>query len=447
MARAATGDGTGQTGSRRWPLLTAVAVDSLGTGLYLPLSLLYFLEVTDLDVAEIGVLVSVSTALTLPLPLVVGRLVDRLGPRLVVAGGQALQGLGFLLYLAVSGAGSLVTAMLVTTAGLRVYWSSIFTLIADQADTEGVDAKDHWFARTWMIREAGAGGGALLAGAVLVVDSARVYDGLILASAVAFLAAALVVVYAVPSTPHALPPAEGPSGYRALLRDRPYLALIGTCTLFALCSSFLSLSLPVYVVQGLSGPSWAPGPLLALNTLLLATCTAAVTRFVRRRCTRARAMAWAGGLWTLWCAASAAAVLLPSPALVPFLVAVVVCYTVAEMTYGSASNALAADAAPPGSRGTYLAAFQYSFAGANVVAPTLFGLLFSHNRLLPWLAVGLLAALGAALMLRLEHRLPQEDRTPRHETGIRKEAPESGHERTSSGQRPPSSGLPRGSQE
>ncbi|MEO3793259.1 MFS transporter [Nonomuraea sp. B10E15] len=411
MAQAAADDGTTRNGRRRWPLLLAVAIDALGTGLYLPLSLLYFLEVTDLDLATIGVLVSVTTALTLPVPIVVGWLVDRFGPRMVVAGGQALQGFGFLLYLTVSGAASLVVAVLMTGVGLRVYWSSVFTLVADQADAEGSEAKDHWFARTGMIREAGAGGGALLAGAVLAVDSARVYDGLVLGSALAFLAAALLVVFAVPSTPHVQAPVQGPSGHRALLRDRPYLALIGTSTIFALCSSFLALSLPVYVVQGLSGPSWVSGPLLALNTLLLATCTAALTRFVRRRCTRPRAMAWAGVLWTLWCAASAAAVLLPSEALVPYLVAVVLCYTAAEMVYGPASNALAAEAAPPGSRGTYLAAFQYSFAAANILAPGLFGLLFGQNRLLPWLAVGLLAALGAALMLRLEHRLPQERRT------------------------------------
>ncbi|MEU6762385.1 MFS transporter [Streptomyces sp. NPDC046853] len=399
-------------------MLAAVAVDSLGTGLYLPLSMLYFLRVTDLDLAAIGVLLSVATALTLPVPLLVGRLVDRVGPRLVVAGGQAVQGVGFLLYLTVSGVASLVTAALVASVGLRVYWSSVFTLVADQADADHAGAMDHWFARTGMIREAGAGGGALLAGAVLAADSARVYDGLILASALAFLAAALVVVFAVPSVPHAPPPAEGRSGYRALLRDRPYLALIGTCTIFALCSMFLALSLPVYVVQGLSGPSWAPGPLLALNTLLLATCTAALTRFVRRRCTRARAMAWAGGLWTLWCAASAAAALLPSPALVPFLVLVVVCYSLAEMTYGPASNALAADAAPSGSRGSYLAAFQYSFAVAGIIAPALFGLLFSQGRLLPWLAVGLLSALGAVLMLRLERRLPVEQRAPLPVAGV-----------------------------
>jgi hypothetical protein len=87
---------------------------------------------------------------------------------------------------------------------------------------------------------------------------------------------------------------------------------------------------------------------------------------------------------------------------------VVMCYSVADMTYGPASNALAADAAPAGSRGTYLAAFQYSFAFSSIIAPSLFGLLFSRGRALPWLAVGLLAALGSALMLRLEHRLPQE---------------------------------------
>lgn len=414
VARAAEDEDIERRRRRRWPLLTAVAIDSLGTGLYLPLSLLYFLKVTDLDLATIGLLVSVTTALTLPVPIVVGRLADRFGPRLVVAGGQALQGLGFLLYLTVSGAGSLVVAVLVTTVGLRVYWSSIFTLIADhadhahQVDAEAAEAKDHWYARTGMIREAGAGGGALLAGAMLAFDSTRVYDGLILGSALAFLAAALMVVLTVPALPHQPPPADRPSGHRALLRDRPYLALIGTCTIFALCSTFLALSLPVYVVQGLSGPDWAPGPLLAMNTLLLATCTAALTRFVRRRWTRARALTWAGALWALWCLASAVAVLLPAQVLVPYLVAVVLCYTVAEMISGPATNALAADAAPAGSRGTYLASFQYSFAIANILAPGLFGLLFNQNRLLPWLVVGLLAALGAVLMLRLERRLPQE---------------------------------------
>ncbi|MEV0265874.1 MFS transporter [Streptomyces sp. NPDC050617] len=419
VARAARDYGTGRSGPRRWPLLAAVGIDSLGTGLYLPLSLLYFLRVTDLDLGTVGVLVSVASAAALPVPLAIGRLVDRIGPRLVVAGGQALQGLGFLLYLTVSGASSLVVAVLVMKAGTRVYWSSVFTLIADQADAEGtsakgVDAKEYWFARTGMLRETGAGGGALIAGALLAADSSRVYDGLILGSALAFLAAALTVVFAVPTTSHAQQPAAGEdrsgrSGLPALLRDRPYLALIGTCTIFSLCSNFLALSLPAYVVEGLHGPGWAPGALLALNTALLATCTAAVSRFVRRRCTRARAMAWAGGLWVVWCAATATAALLPSAALVPFLVVVVVCFSAAEMTYGPVSNALAAAAAPAGSRGTYLAAFQYAFAGASVIAPSLFGLLFSQNRLLPWLTVGLLAGLGSVLMLRLERRLPQEE--------------------------------------
>lgn len=403
-------DGSKRRGGMRGALLAAIAVESLGTGLYLPLAMLYFLQVTPLDLGAIGLLVTLGTALTLPMPLAVGWLVDRIGPRWVVVSGQVLQGLGFLCYLTVSGAYSLVAAAVVTTAGLRVYWSSVFALIADQADAERPDGKDQWFARTAMVREAGAGGGALLAGTLLSSDSTRVYHGLILGSAVAMLAAALVVGLVVPSVPHHPPPARGRSGYRALLRDVPYLRLIGTCMIFALCSTFLALSLPVYLVEGLSGPAWAPGPLLALNTLLLATCTGFVTHFARRRWSRPRAMATAGMLWALWCAASAAAVLLPPGAVVPFLAGSVVCFSAAEMVYGPASNALTAEVAPVGSRGTYLAAFQYTFATATMVAPSLFGLLFSRDRLLPWLAVGVLAALGSVLMLRLEHRLSDAGR-------------------------------------
>ncbi|MGW6403821.1 MFS transporter [Streptomyces sp. NPDC055134] len=414
MAGPAGSEDPGTSGRKRWPLLAAVAVDSLGTGMYLPVSLLYLLQRTDLSLAAIGGLMSLVNILSLPVPLAVGRLVDRFGPRAVVAGGQALQGIGFLLYLTVFGAGSLLVAVGVTTVGLRVYWSSVFTLIADQADAEGHGTKDQWFARTGMIREAGAGGGALLAGALLALDSARVYNGLILGSGLAFLLAAGVVVWLVPSTPHVLPPPQERSGHRALMRDRPFLALIATCTIFALCSSFLALSLPVYVVEGLHGPSWAPGLLLALNTVLLATCSVAATGVVRRRCSRARAMAWAGVLWALWCALSAAATLLPSATLVPYFVIVVVCFSLAEMTYGPVVNALVADAAPAGSRGTYMAAFQYTFAFASIIGPSLFGLLFSRDRLLPWLAVGLLALMGTVLMLRLERRLPPDPQMPRH---------------------------------
>ncbi|WP_311707526.1 MFS transporter [Streptomyces litchfieldiae] len=383
----------------------ALAIDAIGTGLYLPLSMVYFLTVTDLSETRVGLLLTAAMACSLLLPLLVGRIVDRVGPRPVVIAGQLIQATGFFLYLGVNGPVSLFLAALAEAVGLRVYWSSVFTLIAEQADGE---AKDQWFARAGMIRAAGTGAGTVLAGVLLGLASEQAYRGMVLANAVSFVAAALIVGLFVRGAPR---PAGGPGGQspdavRQLLRNRPYLGLIGVNVLFNICTVFLAVAIPVYVIRGLHAPGWAVGVFFTITTAVVATCTAEVTRRARRRTSRGGAMAWGGRLWAAWCAAAALAVLLPrGPLLVGYLALVMLLWATAEMMHGPASNALSADAAPEGMRGTYLAAFQYSFATADMVTPALFGVLYGVHRVLPWVAVGCLALLASVAIRPLERRL------------------------------------------
>lgn len=393
-----------------WAIPVALGVDALGTGLYLPLSMVYFLAVTDLSEARVGLLMTAATASALLLPLLVGRVVDRVGPRPVVIVGQLLQAGGFLVYLAVDGAASLFVAALVEAAGLRVYWSSVFALIAEQSDDR---ARDQWFARTAMIRAAGTGAGTVLAGVLLGLASQDAYRGMILANALSFVLAAGAVAFFVRSRPR---PGDGDGGagkpadgVRHLLRNRAYLLLIGVNVLFNICTVLLAVATPVYVVRGLDAPGWAVGAFLALTTAAVATSTAEVTRRIRRRTSRGGAMAWGGVAWAGWCGALALAVLLPrGPVLVGYLALVMLLWAAAEMLHGPASNALSADAAPEGSRGTYLAAFQYSFATADMVTPGLFGLLYSVERVLPWVVVGCLALAASVAVRPLERRLSAE---------------------------------------
>ncbi|WNE94202.1 MFS transporter [Streptomyces luomodiensis] len=388
-----------------WAIPLALAVDAIGTGLYLPLSMVYFLAVTDLSEAGAGLLLTAATACSLLLPLLVGRLVDRIGPRPVVIAGQLLQAAGFFLYLGVSGAVSLFLAALVEAVGLRVYWSSVFALIAEQADGE---AKDEWFARAGMIRAAGTGAGTVLAGGLLALASQHAYRGMVLADAISFVVAAAAVGLFVRGAQRSADGSDGesPAGIRQLLRNRPYLALIGVNVLFNICTVFLAVAVPVYVTRGLHAPGWAVGAFLTITTAVVATCTAEVTRRSRRRTSRGGAMAWGGRLWAAWCAAATMAVLLPpGPLLVGYLAPAMLLWAAAEMLHGPASNALSARAAPEGARGTYLAAFQYSFTTADMVTPALFGVLYGVNRVLPWVAVGCLALTASVAIRPLERRL------------------------------------------
>ncbi|MGW1024882.1 MFS transporter [Streptomyces sp. NPDC002577] len=388
-----------------WALPVALAVDAIGTGLCLPLSMVYFLTVTDLSEAGVGLLLTAATACSLLLPLLVGRIVDRIGPRPVVIAGQLAQAAGFFLYLGVAGPVSLFLAALVEAVGLRVYWSSVFALIAEQADGE---ARDQWFARAGMIRAAGTGVGTVLAGGLLALASQHAYRGMVLADAISFVVAAMTVGLFVRG---ARRPADGPDGessdgVRQLLRNRPYLGLIGVNVLFNICTVFLAVAIPVYVIRGLHAPGWAVGAFLAITTAVVATCTAEVTRRSRRRMSRGSAMAWSGRLWAAWCVAAAMAVLLPrGPLVVGYLALVMLLWAAAEMLHGPASNALSVEAAPEGLRGTYLAAFQYSFATADMVTPGLFGVLYGVNRVLPWVVVGCLALTAGMAIRPLERRL------------------------------------------
>ncbi|WKX15795.1 MFS transporter [Streptomyces sp. NL15-2K] len=388
-----------------WAIPVALAIDAIGTGLYLPLSMVYSLTVTDLSETGVGLLLTAATACSLLLPLLVGRIVDRIGPRQVVIAGLLLQAAGFFLYLGVAGPVSLFLAALVEAVGLRVYWSSVFTLIAEQADGE---ARDQWFARAGMIRAAGTGVGTVVAGVLFALASQHAYRGMVLADAITFVVAAVTVGLFVRGARRAGggPDGQSSDGVRHLLRNRPYLGLIGVNVLFNICTVFLAVATPVYVIRGLHAPGWAVGAFLTITTAVVATCTAEVTRRSRRRTSRGGAMAWGGRLWAAWCVAAAMAVLLPrGPLLVGYLALVMLLWATAEMLHGPASNALSAEAAPEGARGTYLAAFQYSFATADMVTPGLFGVLYGMSRVLPWVVVACLALTASVAIRPLERRL------------------------------------------
>lgn len=381
------------------PFVAAIVVDTLGTGLFLPVSLLYFTQVADLPLGVAGALVSGATAVSLPLPAVIGALVDRFGARRVVMAGQLLQGIGMLGYLGFRSPWPLFVAALLVAAGQRTFWSSFFALVADVADPA---ERDRWYGLTGGLQAAGIGVGALAVGGLLAIGGDGPFLAVVAVNAVTFFASALLLVGV--STRHA--PVERANGsYRAVLSDRPFLGLTAANTVFALCNVFLGVAVPVYAVTVLHAPAWVVGPILALNTGLLAFGQTLVTRAVEGR-RRTRAMALSGLLWTMWALLAAAALVLPRNVVVPYLFAITLCYAAAELVHAPTSNALAAAVATPEARGRYLASFQFSFAIAMTIAPAMFTSLLAVHGALPWLVLALLAVLAAGTMLALERRIP-----------------------------------------
>ncbi|GGM86988.1 MFS transporter [Dactylosporangium sucinum] len=394
------------------PLVVALAVDMIGSGLFMPISLLYFTAVTHIPLTTVGLLMSAATLATLPLPVLIGYLADRWNPRDLVLVAQVLQAAGFAMYRWVDGPIAILAVVVVVAVGQRVFWSSFFTLVAGLAEPgEERRLNDQRFALVGMVQAAGTGLGALVGGLVLVDASVSTYRLVALANAVSFAVSALLLTL-VPRgarrAPQDAPQAASGGGYRVLLRDRPYLLLIAANTVFALCSVMVGIAVPVYIIEGAPSLKWLIGPLLAVNTLLLATGQGLVVRWARPL-SRVRAMVVAGVLWLLWSVAFAAALQVPAVVLLPYLLISMVFYAGAELLHAPISNALAAAAAPEHVRGRYLAVFQYCFTIANIVAPTFFTVLYAHGAALPWIVLGALTAVATAAMFLLEKRLPAEE--------------------------------------
>ena len=388
-------------------LIGALIVDSLGNGLFLPLSLVFFLKLTTVSLAVLGVLASAATVVTLPVPVWTGTVADKFGALPLVVAAQVMQAIGYLTYSWVKTPAGIFAASALVAVGVRVFWSAIFTAIADYADARpGQRSKDSWYALANTARTAGLAAGGLAAGAVVASGRVSAYLAIAYCAAGSFAAAATLIALFVRAPRVRGHDSPGGQGYRAMIADRPFLGLIAINTVFAMSTMMLPLALPAFVLRGLHAPGWLTASVLAGNAILISVLGAPVTRRVRHY-RRTRILAASALLWASW--SLLFALLVPGHPgwVIPLLVGATLLFTVADVMHAPASAALAAAAAPDHVRGRYLAVFQYSFTFASIAGPVFFTALFEVGRAAPWIVLGLLDCASAAAIVALERRLPQ----------------------------------------
>lgn len=383
--------------------LIAVFIDALGSGFFLPFSLLYFHVAAGLPLITVGFALSLATIFTLPIAPLTGSLVDRFGARYVVIAAQLLQGAGFLGFLVVNSAPGLVAFALLTQIGQRMFWSSYFTLVADIAQP---DERERWYGLASAAQNIGFAVGGPLAGLLVAGSGLLGYRLVVIINSASFLLAAILLLCCVRTTQPAQRDVAETGGYRAVMQDRPFLILTITNVVFALGSIFLGLGIPVYITSTLHQPTWLVGFVLAFNTILLATTQTIVVRLLEPY-RRTRALVISGLLWSVWCAVTTLAIFIPSWLLIPYLFGTTCFYTLAELISISTSNALVAAASPDALRGRYLAFFQFAWSIASILAPTLFTVLFTFAPTLPWLVTGALMLVASFGVYRLEAHLPK----------------------------------------
>ena len=242
-------------------LLAALGIDNFGTGLFLPLGLVFAIRVVGLGVETAGPVVAAAGLLGFAVPPLAARLAHRFGPRYVVVLAQVVQATGALTYLVARDAVGVFAAAALLAVGTQLFYCSVFVMVADVST--GV-SKERPFALVAMVRAGAFGLGNLVAAVSLATGGTRALPWLVGLDALTYLVAAGLLATYVETPPSA--PAEPPVGTLAVLRDRTYLALITSAAMAGLAIDVALLGGPVYLLDVLHGPAWLPGALLATST-------------------------------------------------------------------------------------------------------------------------------------------------------------------------------------
>ena len=247
--------------------VTAIAVDAVGSGVFMPVSMLYFLVATPLTLVQIGAAISIASAASIPAGPVVGGIVDRVGAQRVLQVANVMQGLGFAAYLFVDSFTGVLLATVLVSIGRTSFWGSFGATVAVISRP---GERELWFGFLGALRNVGFALGGLVSGLAITIGTETAYAAIVVANALSY-GLAYVLLRAVPNTvvPHDPDDDRPREGWGVVLRDHRYSLLVLTQASFSMSMMALNFAMPIYATQTLGLPGWVAGALFTINTVMV----------------------------------------------------------------------------------------------------------------------------------------------------------------------------------
>jgi MFS family permease len=388
-------------------ILLAYLVNALGTGLFLPISVIYLIRIVGLSATRAGLGLTIAGLVAVVAGPCAGPLLDRFDARGVVVGCFAASALGFAAYLAVDSFPSFVAVAIVIQFASRMSRPSGRILALGIAS-----GRDRVVALAWQrtLTNLGYGVGGLLAGLALLFPGRTPFEVLLAANAVSYVVAAVLVLRLPAVRPPAAPaPAPVPNrrdqgAYRQLARDRLYLGLAGLDVLVSLHDSVLVVAMPLWVALHTTAPLSMPGLLFALNTLLVVVLQVRVSRRITSpsgitRSYRTAAIGFAVATACFAFTAGAGRVLA-----IVLLVLAVSALTLGEVEVTAGEQFLSTELAPERFRGRYISIYSSAMSVQQAIGPALVTAVLAASGRAGWPAIALILVAGSAGTLRLAAR-------------------------------------------
>ncbi|MFF0886919.1 MFS transporter [Streptomyces sp. NPDC003456] len=392
-------------------LAAGAAVDSVGSGMFLAASTLYFVTVVGLPAARVGLVLSVAAVAGLLSPMPLGRLADRIGPTRVYVALLALRGLGYAGFALVESFWPYAVLTCVLTAldrGCSPLQQVVVGLI------EGSENQTRTMASIRSVRNIGLTAGFLLAGAVLAIEERAAFVALFLGNALTFWVIAAVVEQLRRRTPDPAPVARtvaaaaespgpdsdrpDPASVRTPFKDLRFVLFTVSNGVLSLHDSVLFVLLPLWLTTATTAPSSAVSVLLAVNTVLTVLLQVYVARFAETTAGALRLVPLALVPLLVSCAAFAGAEHVPVWLAAACAVIAVVLLTVGENLHSVAVWNLSYEMSPAPARARYLGAFSLGMTGQQIVGPALMTGVLLPLGTAGWAVLAAVYALAAAVL-------------------------------------------------
>ncbi len=370
-------------------LLWGRGVSALGDGLWFTLWAIYFTRVVGLSATAVGIGMAIAAGVGLASVIPLGALADRYNARTILLVITVAQAFAMASYLLVDAFAGFLLATIVfvglTNGGQAVRTALVAGLVTDNA------ARVTALARLRVAQHVGYAAGAGAGALVLTADRLPVYQGAVVVNAVTFGVLAVLTAF-VPAGRTERPARRAA---RRALRDRPYVAVVSTTAVLAMCWAMLSTGLPLWIAGSTSLPLGLSGIVVIISSVGIAALQIPASRFARTPEQAARTAVWSG----LALAASCVLVSITGPLAgavgVTVIVAAAALHLTGELGYVSAGWGLSVNLMAEDARGAYQAVSQTATATVQMFAPAVFTLALDGLGAAGWLLIGTIFALVA----------------------------------------------------
>jgi MFS family permease len=390
-----------------WIVQLGVFLNHFGWAAIFPFELIYLHNARGFGFGISGLIVGTLTGAAVIAAPVVGVVIDRFGARTTAAVSCVTLAAGYAgLAFSVSPWAAFGSA---TLAGLGNggLFPSQYTLVASLAAPE----VRHRATAVMRIASNSATAIGAPAGGLLAMRGLNGFVVLLVLNAVTYLLYGLIILGAIRENAR---PEPIPRGYRVMLRDRPFIRLVGlNIAVTAVGWGVFNWILPTYTHDAIGASTAFVGLLVTANACTVVLVQLPIARYAEgRRRTAALSLGALAFCTACLLAAGAADIGLGYAYTALVLAAVII--AIGECAYMTALIPLAADLAPAALRGRYMATIQFTWWLGMALAPTVGGALLGVSGVGTMLLGATIGAFAAIGMARLDPSLPDNARrTPR----------------------------------